>query len=149
MATDWYPSEENVIMEDSCYIVPMRPDGAINEMSAVKFGTSTSGRISVAAAAAVADGWGIALRAATAANTPARIPVLLYGICKQTQSGTGSTITQGNFVMNSAASGVVKMGNGVSTNGVLFAGSSYVLGMAMQTTTANGDEILVCVGKCL
>jgi len=59
-----------------------------------------------------------------------------------------SAVSAGSFVMNSAETGV-KLGDcakGVSTL-KKFAGSSYILGMALQTSAASGDECLVLLGK--
>lgn len=149
MATDWYPSEKGVIFEDAAYIVPCYPDAAILEMSSVKFGTSVAGRISVAASTALGDGVGIALRAATDTAVPGRIPVLFYGIAKCKQDQGGATITEGGFVINSLTTTVSGTGGVATTNLVLFGGASYILGMALQTTTADADEFLVLVGKCI
>jgi len=152
MATDWYPSEEGAIFEDAAYILPCRPDGEILEMSSVKLGTSVSGRISVIASAAMGDGVGIALRASTAANAPERIPVLFYGAVKWTQDNGSTNTTSGQFVMNSITTTFTVTGaiNSLNMeNLVLFGGSSYIMGMALQTTTADADEILILVGKCI
>ena len=55
MVTDWYPDEEGSIVDGLicgfCYA-----DGAIAEGNAVKWGTSASGRVAVAASTAVGDG---------------------------------------------------------------------------------------------
>jgi len=148
MATDWYPDEEREIVQGFnigfCYC-----DAAVAEGAAVKKGTSASGRVAVTTAAAVGDGIGVALKAGSAGSY---IPVCTYGLIKMT-CANATAITIGDFVMNSAESGVIGGAHvnakGTSTNVKLFGGSSYVLGMALQTSTAISDEILVLVGKCI
>jgi len=149
MATDWYPSEEGAIFEDAAFILPCRPDGEILEMSSVKMGTSVAGRISVVASAALGDGVGIALRASASAGVPERIPVLFYGGIKTTRSNGDTNITSGNFVMNSITTTVTDVGTMAIASLEGFGGASHILGMALQTTTADADEILVLVGKCV
>jgi len=147
MATDWYPSEEGAIFEDAAFILPCYPDAAITEMSSVKPGTSAAGRVSVAASTAMGDGIGVALRAATDTAVPERIPVLFYGGIKTTRSNGSTNITSGNFVMNSITTTVTDVGTMAIASLDGFGGASHILGMALQTTTADSDEILVLVGK--
>ena len=146
--TDFYPQEEGAIFDADSYIIPCYPDGAVSEMSAVKLGTTVAGRVSVAAAAAIGDGVGIALRAATGAGVPSRIPVLFYGLAKVVFT---PVVAMGETAMNLAAP--TTFGAGGDNTIELFAklvvggGSSYIMGTVMQATGGAADEALLLVGK--
>lgn len=147
MATDWWPSQEGRIADG--LTLNCIAEGAIVEGSAVKFGTSTSGQITVAAGAALGDSWGVAVKAAAAAGDP--VPILVYGLYKMTvDNGTGQPV-QGEFVMNSLTTTVTSTedcGFTASTSAAMTTtGGSYLLGMAMQSATADADELVIFIGK--
>lgn len=145
--TDYYPQEEGAIFDANSYIVPAYPDGAISEMSSVKFGTTVAGRISVIVSAAAGDGFGVCLRAASGAGVPSRVPILLYGIVKVACSGTGHTPTAGQFCINSITTTYANSATNTVANLVFGGGGSYIMGMWLQTAAAVGDEALLLVGK--
>jgi hypothetical protein len=146
MATDYWPSEKGLIVPGFeigfCYC-----DGTIAEGQCVKMGTPGAGKFAVTTAAASGDGIGVALKVGGAAKY---IPVCFYGVCKM-DAYSSTAITAGDFVINSAESGVLTFPDDKSGIGnlKLLGGNSYVLGMALQTSAADGDNILVLVGKCL
>jgi len=91
---------------------------------------------------AVGDGVGIALKTGSANEF---IPVLFYGVYKM---DTTSNVTVGQFVIG-ASGGATCLYTGagdLSAKYMVFGGSSYILGYALQTATS-GDEILILVGK--
>jgi len=146
MATDYWPSEKGLIVPGFeigfCYC-----NGTIAEGQCVKMGTPASGRFAVNTAAASGDGIGVALKAG---ESTAYIPVCFYGVCKM-DAYSSTAITAGDFVINSAEAGVLTLPDDKSGIGnlKLYGGNSYVLGMALQTSAADGDNILVLVGKCI
>lgn len=143
--TDYYPQEEGAVFDANSYIVPAYPGDVISEMSAVKFGTTVAGRISVLPAAAVGDGFAVALREATAAGAPTRIPILLHGIAKLTFAAAS---TQGGFVLNLAAPTTYQAGGTCLIAELVWGGgASYVLGLLLQTTVGVSGDALVLVGK--
>lgn len=148
--TDYYPQEEGAVFDANSYILPCRPDDTTSEMSSVKVGTTVAGRISVTVSAAFGDGIGIALKAATGAGAPSRIPVLFYGIVKVTAGQSGTVVTSGTFCTNSITT-TYACGDGFGLSQystlVVGGGASYVMGMALQTTAAGTDEFLMLVGK--
>ncbi len=146
---DYYPQEEGAVFDANSYIIPCYPDGAISEMSSVKLGTTVSGRISVIVSSALGDGCGIALKAATGAGAPSRIPIIFYGIVKVTGGSAGTVITTQTFIINSITTAFVGTGTCAAANVKLFGGASYIMGMALQTTAAGTDEFLLLVGKCI
>jgi predicted RecA/RadA family phage recombinase len=146
MATDWWPSQEGRIVEG--LTINCIAEGAITEGHAVKWGTSTSGQITVAVAVALGDGFGVALKAAGAAGDA--VPVMILGIFKCTIDNGNVFGTQGEFVMNSGGGGITDTdgaGTYTAESCVKFGGSSYVLGMLLQTATADADEVAVLIGK--
>jgi hypothetical protein len=147
--TDYWSQEQGAIFDATSYIIPCYPDGAVSEMSSVKMGTVVAGRISVIVSAAHGDGVGVALRAATGAGAPSRIPILFYGIVKVACSGTGNEATAGKFAMNSITTTYTKEGTVIIGNLVIGGGSSYVMGMWLQTAAAVGDSCLLLVGKTM
>ena len=144
---DYYPQEEGAIFDAGSYIVPCYPDGAIDEMSSVKMGTTVAGRVSVIVSAAIGDGIGIALRASTGAGAPKSIPILFYGIAKVACDGTGHEAATGIFAVNSITTTYATADTNVIGNLVLGGGSSYIMGMWLQTVATKGDEALLLVGK--
>jgi len=147
--TDYWPQEENAVFDAESYILPCYPEGSISEMSSVKANASTTaGRLDVAASTAYGDGLGIALKAATGAGAPSRIPVLFYGAAKLTFDQSAA-VTMGQFVMNSITTTYAVPTVSEAGTLKLFGGSSYVMGMALQTTAAGSDECIVLVGKCI
>ena len=141
---DYWPQEEGAVFDADAYILPCRPDAAITEMSAVKVGTTVAGRISVLASAAIGDGIGIALKAATGAGAPSRIPILFRGIAKVLADGAGATA--GVFAVNNVTTTFKDAATNVVGNLVLFTGLSYIMGMFLQTGAA-GSDVLLLVGK--
>jgi len=141
--TDFWPSEEGVIVE-GLSIGYFYCTAAVAEGAPCKMGTVSSGVIAVTTAAAFGDGMLVALKAAGVNET---VPCVESGVMKMIAIDD-SAVTAGDFVMNSAETGVKGgMGTANSTALKLFGGSSYVLGMALQTSAASGDEILVLLGK--
>jgi hypothetical protein len=158
MSTDIYPQEEGAVFDANSYILPCYPLGSISEVSAVALGTTTAGRISVEAADALGDGQGIALKAATGAGVPSRIPVLFYGVCKVSIKAT-ETVTTGAMCMNHSTPTQFTFGasTGIMTTAIatlaITGGASYIMGMALQggggPAASRSDEILILVGKCI
>ena len=141
---DYWPQEEGCVFDADAYILPCRPDDAILEMSAVKVGTTVAGRISVLPSAAKGDGIGIALKAATAAGAPSRIPVLFRGIAKVIADAQAATA--GVFAVNNITTEFRDAATNVVGNLVLFTGASYIMGMWLQSGAA-GSDVLLLVGK--
>ena len=137
MTTDWYPTQEGRIVDG--LTITAIAGGSIVEGSAVKFGTSASGQITVQAASAVGDGFAVAVKAA---STGEPVPVLVFGLYKMTMGG--ADVTQGSHLLNSGTIYAV-FGTVASTRAM--GGSSFILGMAMQSATADGDEALVLIGR--
>lgn len=153
MATDYWPQEEGAIFDAGSYIVPAYPDGAISEMSSVKFGTTVAGRISVITSGAVTgDGFAIALRAATGAGAPSRIPILLYGIAKVTSAAIANYYCiVGSFAMNNGTTTYLCHAS-IAYNALVVGGaSSYIMGLVISGAATGaataGDEVLLLVGK--
>lgn len=147
--TDYYSQEEGAVFDSNSYIIPCRPDGAVSEMSSVKMGTTVAGRISVAASTATGDGIGIALKAASGAGAPSRIPVLFYGIAKVTSSAIANYyLIAGSFAMNNTTTTFMAHSAIAYTVTVAGGGASYVMGLCLQGVSGGtGDEVLLLVGK--
>ena len=141
---DFWPSEEGLIVP-GLDIGFMTATAAVAEGAPAKMGTPSAGVIAVTTAAAIGDAWCVALKAIGAG---AMGPVCLTGIMKMTSAQTAA-ITAGEFVMNSSEAGVIHETSTTIAGLVLFGGSSYVLGLALQTTTVKNDEILIWIGKTL
>lgn len=141
--TDFWPSEKGLIVE-GLTIGFFYCTAAVAEGAPCKMGTPASGRIAVTTAAAFGDAMLVALKAGGIGET---IPCAESGVMKMTVA-QAAAVTAGDFVMNSAEVGV-KIGQGGSNSTLLklFGGDSYVLGMALQTSAAASDEILVLLGK--
>ena len=151
--TDYWPQEPGAVFDASSYILPCYPDGSISEMSSVTVGTTVAGRLSVIVSSALGDGIGIALKEATAAGVPERIPVLFYGVAKVTYGQAGTAVTMGKFVINSITT-TFTTATGMETylgcdQLVLFGGASYIMGMTLQACAAGTDQGLILVGKCI
>ena len=147
---DYWPREEGAVFDGGMYILPCRPDSLILELSSVKPGATVAGRISVTASTTKADGIGIALKAASAAGIPERIPVCFFGALKLLYDDTASATPMGGFVYNSITTTVCIVEAPVWADLVASgAGSSYILGMALQAGTTGDDNQVVLVGKCL
>jgi len=136
--TDQWSYQTGLIVEGLtvgfCYAT-----AGVTEGYAVKVGTHATGKVPVTVSAGVGDAIGIALKTATAGEY---VPVVFQGIYRM---DTTSNVTLGTYVMGaSGGATVLGVGTGFSTNGVLFGGSSYVLGRALQTATS-GDEILIYI----
>lgn len=147
--TDYYPQEEGAVFDSCSYIIPCYPDAAISEMSAVKVGTTASGRISVTVPASSGDGIGIALKAATGAGAPSRIPVLFYGIAKVTSSAIANYyLIAGSFAMNNTTTTYIADPSVAYNAMVAGGGGSYIMGLCLQGVSGGtGDEVLLLVGK--
>jgi predicted RecA/RadA family phage recombinase len=148
MATDWWPTQEGRIV-DGLTLNCIAEDGDIVEGQSVTWGTSTSGQITVDGSSGLGDGWGIALNASAAAGDA--VAVLVYGLYKLTVSNATGQPAQGEFCMSSGGTYITSIQDCGFTVDTLVAtdaaGSSYLLGMAMQSATANSDDIVVFIGK--
>jgi len=137
MADQW--SYQNGVIQDGftcgfCYAT-----AGVTEGYAVKVGTHATGLVPVTVSAGVGDAIGITLKTGSAADY---VPVMFLGIYKM---DTTSNVTLGQYVMGASGGATcLYVGTGFSTNGILFAGSSYALGRALQSATS-GDEILIYV----
>lgn len=115
--------------------IPCEAGGAISEGSSVKFGTAAADKIVVIVSAAQGDGFGIALKAASASGEV--IPVLVIGVFKCTRATLGATIAAGDWIINSITTTVAKT-----------AGSpTFRMGLALQQAATAGDNFLVLLGK--
>lgn len=142
MATDFWPDEEGLIVQ-GLDIGFFTASGIVTEGKPVKLGTGAAGLIKCQNGAAVGDAFGIALKSA---STGAMVPVAITGVIKVLVDGnTPSSIVTGDFLMNSAL--VVIDPTITSATLKVFEGSSYVLGVALQPSTAASDEILILLGK--
>jgi len=146
MATDWYPSQEGRIVDG--VTLNCIAETAVAEGDCVKFGTSTSGQITVVPATAHGDAFGIAIRAA---GVGIPVPVLVYGLYKCTVSTVAAAVEQGHACMNYTNAYISDVDDlaVVEAVSIAFSGACIILGMIMQTSTASGDEVLVLVGKCI
>ncbi len=143
---DWWPTQTGRIVDG--LTIPCIAEGAILEGSAVKYGTSTSGQITVAAAAALGAGFGVAIRYAAATGDP--VPVMVHGLYKMIRSNTTTAITQGHFVMNSTTvyvTDVAGAGTYTVANLLMVKGTSYILGLAMQSAATTLDSIVILIGR--
>jgi len=148
MATDWWPEQESRICDG--LTLTCNAEGTITEGDVVKHGTSTASQIRVTPGTGLGDGWGVALKTTTTAGEP--VPVIVFGLQKMTSTNGAVVTTQGYFVMNSNKGAVcstagVSTYSGTQLQAMKTTAGSYLLGMAMQTTTATGDEFIVFVGK--
>lgn len=143
--TDLYPDEEGYI-SDGTIVGFCKAAGSISLHGAVALGaTAVSNYISVVAAG-VANGIGIALKAA---DTNDYLPVALKGIVKQTVGA--ATFSVGQPVHSSGTTvGVVErttMGDTANNNylNIIPGGTTtnYRLGFALQAGTTAGDEVLI------
>lgn len=151
MATDWWPSEEGAVFEDGAIILPCYPADTILECSCVKAGASSAGRITVNQSTALGDSIAVALRAGDT-GVPAAIPVMFFGAVKMAIDNGSDFAEMFECVMNSITTTVTAMGQ--ATTGTLkgiggASGASHILGKALQAAAADGDEILVLVGRSL
>ena len=151
--TDYWPTEEGLITKPFDGTIGFFvASSTVTEGAPQKLGTGAAGAIKVQNAAAIGDSQGIvALKGGTTNDI---IPCAMAGLVKVTVHGAVSpksaNITTGDLLMNSATAvvgGTKVMMTGNTTRLKIFAGSSYVFGMAMQPSTANSDEILVYLGK--
>jgi len=129
--------------------IPCESGDAIVEGSAVKVGTEAADKIVVNPSAALADGPGVALKAASAAGEV--IPVMFHGVFKCIRKNGSQAIAMFDFVVNciTATNGATQVTKAVnaSTYYKAFNGGSWMLGMALQEAAANGDYFLVLVGR--
>jgi hypothetical protein len=163
--TDYWDGEEGAIFDANSYIIPCTATAAISEGQAVKMAPalptgSTSRTLSVTGVILLGDGWGLATRAASAINDV--VPIMCYGVYKMRYSGAVATssLQAGSIVMSSYASdcgtlctSTVDAALGAGLGGLAslrtFNGSSYIIGMALQSAVAPRDEVLILVGKCI
>ena len=148
--TDYYPQEEGAVFDASSYIIPCYPDGAISEMSSVTVGTTVAGRVSVIVSSALGDGIGIALKEATGAGVPTRIPVLFYGVAKVSDGNRAGYLSiAGSFAINSVTTAFMTLSGAQDyADLVVGGGSSYIMGMWLQSGGALGEALLL-VGKTM
>lgn len=147
--TDLYPSEEGYI-SDGYVLGYCKVQAAIELHEAVHVHTTAvSGTISVAPAAADADGFAIALKAGAAGEY---IPVCFFGVVKLM---AGDTLTVGDQLINdSLGTYVLPMPSTTATNATIFRGLNNTgtrlrVGVALQNGAASGDELLVLVGRVI
>jgi hypothetical protein len=147
--TDLYPDEQGYI-GDGLVIGYAKAAGSITLHGAVSIpATGVSSYVSVQAAT-LQTGVGIALRAA---DTNDYIPVVLYGIVKQTVGSV--TFAAGKIVTSGTTAGTVNQMpavNGTTMlewNGLGNGGTTALnrLGLALQPGTTAGDLALIAVGK--
>lgn len=74
------------------------------------------------------------------------VPCAVFGVVKMVADQTASVVT-GEVVMNSAAGGVIDQAVTNESTMEIFGGSSYAFGVALQSSSAANDEILVLLGK--
>lgn len=147
MATDRWPTEEGYIVEGLCIGFCYADSASIAEGRGVKQGTSASSRVAVTVPAAVGDSIGVALK--TPAAIGDMIPVAFMGVVKMVSTGTFNI---GEYVMGGAA-GRARIGDAAANTANLqinkAAGSagSHILGLALQSATTEGDEVLILLGK--
>ena len=146
MATDWWP-EQSGRLTDGLTIMCNAYDANITEGACVKsYATNTASQLLVQIGASIGDSWGIALKACASAGEA--VPVLAYGLYKCTLDSGSTGQAAGKYVVSGATP------THVTTNPITavaklcaFGGSSYILGMALQASTAGSDSIIVFVGK--
>jgi len=146
MVTDKWPDEEGVIVDG--IIIGFAEAGAtVVEGRGVDFGTSATGKVVCTTPSAIGDSWGVALKGATVGLM---VPVAISGVVKMVSTGT---FNAGEMVMGGAV-GRAQIGNAAANTTALqmFAAAgattgSYILGMALQEATAEGDEVLIALGK--
>ena len=150
--TDLWTSEELEIVP-SYSIGFFYANSTVTEGAAQKFATGVANAIKCQDATAYGDGFGIALKAATAGEWAT---VAVHGLIKCKVDGSTvvpqhAAIVTGDFLMNSAATYLVKpLWDRTSVASIYlkaFGLNSYIMGMALQPSTASGDEILVLLGK--
>ncbi len=108
---------------------------AITEGSSVKFGTAVADKIVVSASSAAGDGFGVALKAASAAAET--IPVLVFGVFKATRSNSTTAVAAGDWIMNSIT----------TTMSTVVGSPTYRMGLALHVAAADADNFLVLLGK--
>ena len=141
MVTDKWPDEEGYIVEGTV-IGFATLGGTVLEGEPVKFGTAATGQVVVTTPAAVGDSFGVALKYGVSGDI---IPVAVGGVMKFVATGTFNV---GEYVMGGTSAWVQIGGATANTTKLQIftaAGSagSYVLGLALQTAGASGDEVLV------
>jgi hypothetical protein len=143
MAVDYWPTEEGCNVEG--LVIICKCTAAVAENAPAKIGTPAVGVIAVTTAAAVGDGILVGLKAGSAGDY---IPCAESGLMKMIVNQTAA-ITAGEFVMNSAEGGIVHCVIPTLGSHKHGGGSSYVLGLAMQTSQGSklADEIIVLLGK--
>lgn len=154
--TDLYPDEEGYI-GDGLIIGFAKAAGSITLHGAVTIpATGVASYVSVSAAA-YRTGVGIALRAA---DTNDYIPIVLYGIVKQTVGAatftankivtSATTAGQVDLVGSVAAATLADLSNNLCSWQGVGGGATtfwYRLGLAIQPGTTAGDEALIAVGR--
>lgn len=148
MATDYWPDEDSNPIVAGLDIGFFQASGTVTEGYPVKFGTGAAGAIKCQNTSANGDSFGVALKSGTTGDY---IPVAITGVLKLTANGSGTSISTGDTVVSDGSGKVVKATWSSATMDKLktFGGNSYVLGIALQPSTADGDEILVLLGKTL
>jgi hypothetical protein len=138
-ATDYWPEQDGIIVKGLvCGFC--RADAAIAEGRIVAWGAGSGvGIVSVKSSAAVGDGIGVALKAATAAGDI--IPVAFSGIIKMT---TDETLSIGNLITNKSSLYIVGMG--ASDQLYINSKNSTIMGCTMQGGGDEQDELLVMLG---
>lgn len=155
MATDYWPEGDGLISEGYSIGFFYADSTSITAGQGVIPGSSAASRCAVTVSAGIGDGFGVALKTPVAVGDI--IPVLILGVYKflAGTNGTAASIpTIGKGVMNSHVAGYghvcrpcVASNPSLLNTLACFAGASYILGIALQSATVEGDEILVLVGR--
>ncbi len=147
MVTDKWPQEEGLIVE-GLVIGFAEAGNTCTEGRGVAFGTAATNKVVVTSPSATGDSFGVCLRTQSTAGN--KVPIALSGVMKMVSTGT---FNNGEFVMGGAA-GRARIGNAAANTSKLqlfaAAGASrgtYILGLALQTATAEGDECLILLGR--
>jgi len=143
---DKWPDEEGMIV-DGIIIGFVEAGAIVLEGRGVDFGTAATGKVVCTLPSAVGDSWGVALKTGVVGKP---VPIAISGVVKMVSTGT---FNAGEMVMGGAA-GRAGVGNFLANTTALqmFAAAgattgSYILGMALQTATTEGDEVLIALGK--
>lgn len=146
-ATDYWPSEEGMIVEGLTFFAEAYTGKTIAENApCVVSATTPAGQIYVETANGIGDAMFVALKAADGGDM---LPIAESGLMKMTDAQTAA-LTEGQFVMNSHEDGVIRVAITTLAELKCGGGNSYILGMTMQDSTAvKGSEIIVLLGKYL
>jgi len=142
--TDNWDDEEGYIVEGVvigfCYV-----GAGVTEARGVAFGTSTANRVTVTAPSGIGDSFGVALKTVSTAGL--YVPVAVGGVMKMVCTASLNTYAAGDFVCGGAAGRATLCDHTTNTSNLaVMGGDSHVLGLALQTAAAEGDETLILLG---